>query len=110
MTTLAAPSASLSSTRTKALVAALVLAGFGVYSMWVIAGYGYTGFLALAAREPWAMQMLVDLVIACAFAAGWMIRDARKRRLAVWPFVVLTVLAGSIGLLAYVVRRGFVRS
>lgn len=90
-------------------MAALVLAGFGAYSLWVIAGFGYTGFIALAAREPWAMQLLLDLVIACVFAAGWMIRDARKHGLTVWPFVVVTVFAGSIGLLAYVVRRGVAR-
>lgn len=108
MTTLAATSR-VSSLRTKALIAALVLAAFGAYSLWVIAGFGYTGFLTLAAREPWAMQLLLDLVIACVFAAGWMVRDARKHGIVVWPYIVVTVLAGSIGLLAYVIRRGFVR-
>ena len=87
-------------------MAALVLAAFGAYSLWVVAGYGYTGFLSLAAREPWAMQMLLDLVIACSFGIGWMIHDARKRSISAWPFVVTTLALGSIGLLAYVVRRG----
>ena len=108
-TTLAAPSASASSLRTKAAYAALVLAAFGAYSFWVIAGYGYTGFLSLAAREPWAMQLLLDLVIACSFGIGWMVPDAKQRGITVWPYVVTTIFAGSIGLLAYVVRRGLAR-
>ena len=87
----------------KLLVALGVLLAFTLYSLWVVAGHGYTGFLALAAREPWAMQMLLDLVIACSFGLGWMFADAKKRALTTWPFVVMTVFLGSIGLLGYYV-------
>jgi hypothetical protein len=93
---------------TSSKVAALVLAAFGAFSIWVVAGHGYTGFLSLAAREPWGLQMLLDLVIACSFGIGWMIHDARKHAIKTWPYVVATLLLGSIGLLAYVVRRGLV--
>jgi hypothetical protein len=104
MTTIAAPPSTSSSTLLS--TAAVVLAAFGAYSLWVVAGHGYTGFLSLAAREPWAMQMLLDLVIACSFGIGWMVHDARKRGITTWPFVITTLALGSIGLLAYVVRRG----
>ena len=104
-----APTSTRSSGRPLALVAALVLAGFGAFSVWVVASQGYFGFLALAGREPWALQMLLDLVIAATFASGWMIADARRRRITVWPYLVLTVVLGSIGILAYGVRRAFVR-
>ena len=91
----------------KALLAAAVLIPFTVYSLWVVAGFGYTGFLALAAREPWAMQMLLDLAIACSFGVGWMFGDAKKRNLPrPYPFLVATLLLGSIGLLGYVIYRG----
>lgn len=93
----------------KTLIAAAILAGFAAYSLWVVAGHGYTGFLVLAWREPWAMQMLVDLVIACGFGIGWMMRDAKKHQITTWPFIVTTVALGSIGLLGYVVVRGFTR-
>ena len=93
--------------RPLALVAALVLAGFGAFSVWVVATQGYFGFLAVAGREPWALQMLLDLVISASFAAGWMIADARRRRIAVWPYLVVTVFLGSIGILSYCVRRAF---
>jgi len=96
-----------SSGRPLALVAALVLAGFGAFSVWVVASQGYFGFLALAGREPWALQILLDLVIAASFASGWMIADARRRRIAFWPYLVVTVFLGSIGILAYCVRRAF---
>ncbi len=105
-TTFVAPTADLSSLRARALVAAAVLLPFLAYSLWVIAGFGYTGFLALAMREPWAMQMLLDLVIACAFGVGWMVRDARSHGITTWPFIAMTLATGSVGLLAYVVWRG----
>jgi hypothetical protein len=51
--------------------------------------------------------MLIDLVIACAFAVTWLVRDARKRGIASWPFVAATLLLGTIGVLAYCVPRSF---
>lgn len=95
------------SLRSKALVAGAILAVFTAYSLWVIAGHGYTGFLSLAMREDWAMQLLLDLVIACSFGVGWMIHDGRKHSITTWPFVIATAFVGSIGLLGYVVWRGF---
>ena len=92
--------------RHQALVAAAVLAAFGVYSIWVVLGHGYLGFLEVARDHDWGMQMLLDLAIACAFGIGWMTADARKRGISTAPFVVMTLFLGSIGLLAYVVRRG----
>jgi hypothetical protein len=88
------------------VVAALVLAGFGAFSLWVVATEGYFGFLQAAGRERWALQMLLDLVIALTVAIGWMRGDARRRGIAMWPYVIATILLGSIGVLAYLVRRG----
>jgi hypothetical protein len=109
MNTLAAsPSVSASplSLRGKAALAAIVLVPFTAFSLWVVAKHGYLGFLTLAGNEPWALQILLDLAIACSFGIGWVVGDARKRGLAAWPYVVATVFLGSIGILAYVVRRG----
>ncbi len=97
------------SLRGQAIAAAVVLAAFGAFSVWVIAGHGYTGFLALADREPWALQMLLDLVIASSFALTWLRADARKHGFTAWPYYVGTVFLGSIALLAYVVRRGLAK-
>ena len=94
------------SLRGKALIAALLLVPFTAFSLWVVARYGYTGFLTLAGNEPWGLQILLDLVIACSFGIGWVAGDARKRGIAAWPYVVMTIFLGSIGILSYVVRRG----
>ena len=88
------------------IVAALVLTPFTVFTLDVVASHGLLGFLTLAGDEPWALQVLLDLGIAGSFAIGWMVADARRRGLTVWPFVIATVTCGSIGLLSYVIRRG----
>lgn len=112
MTTLTASPSDLSAhagpstVRRTALLAAAVLVPFTAYSLWVVAGFGYTGFLSLAMREPWAFQLLLDLVIACSFGIGWMSADARRRSIASWPFIPVVLAMGSIGLLGYVVWRG----
>jgi hypothetical protein len=111
MTSLAAsaPSASsrpVAALRIQAFTAAVILAAFGAFSLWVVYGHGYTGFLSLAGREPWALQMLLDLVIALSFALGWLRADARRRGIAAWPYFAVTIVLGSIGILAYAVRRG----
>lgn len=100
-------STGLSITRPTQIAATVVLAAFTGFSVWVAVSYGPLGFLSLARDEPWGMQMLLDLAIACSFGIGWMAHDARKRKLSIAPFVVMTICLGSIGLLAYVVRRSF---
>ena len=112
MTTMAlsaTPSSSTppSATRTTTTaLAAIVLIAFVGFSLWVVGNHGLLGFLTLAGREPWALQLLLDLAIACSFGVNWMVRDARGRGLAAWPFVVAVVLVGSMGLLGYVIVRG----
>jgi len=85
------------------LLAAIVLLPFAAFSTWVVWRHGYFGFLSLARAEPWALQMLLDLVIACSIAIGWMRADARKHGVNVVPYVIATIALGSIGPLAYLV-------
>lgn len=103
--TLPVPASDASKVRTQAVVAAVILVAFSAFSLWVIAGHGYFGFLTLAGREPWAMQMLIDLVLACSFGLAWLSNDAKRRGIPRWPFVIATVFLGSVGLLDYLVYR-----
>jgi hypothetical protein len=103
MTTTAIPAPAI---RLFTLIATALLAVFGAFSMWVVVTQGYFGFVRLAGREWWALQLLLDLVIALSFAIGWMKADARKRGIAIWPYVVAVIFLGSLGILAYCVRRG----
>ncbi|MEO7735971.1 MAG: hypothetical protein ABIY55_33755, partial [Kofleriaceae bacterium] len=78
------------------------------FSIWVVATQGgYLGFVELVRRDRWGLQLLLDLLIMSWFALGWVRSDARKRGIATWPYVVATLLLGSIGILSYCVRRAF---
>lgn len=83
----------------------LVAVAFTVYSTFVAIEHGYTGFLTVAAAEPWAMQMLIDLLIALTIVSGLVVVDARRRGVAAWPWLVGTVLLGSVAPLWYLALR-----
>lgn len=93
------------SPRVSLLVFGIVLLAFGAYTGVVVANHGYTGFLVLAAEEPWGGQMFVDLVIALVLFATWMRADAQREGLPFWPYFVAILTTGSIGALAYLVHR-----
>jgi len=90
----------------RVVLPSLALIVFVAWSMWLVADDSYLGFLRLAWREPWAAQMLTDLVVACFLVSSWMIRDARARRLPVAPYLIATLCLGSVGPLAYLIHRG----
>jgi hypothetical protein len=85
------------------LLAAIVLVPFLAYSLWVALTCGFMDLFDVAAREPWAAQLLLDLVITSAFSVQWMIRDARVAGRNPWPFVVATLAVGSVAVLVYIV-------
>jgi hypothetical protein len=78
---------------------------FTAYTLSVMHGHGVVGFLTLAAREPWALQLLIDLLVMLALFAIGVWRDARERGLPRWPCVVLTLVMGSMGALIDLVHR-----
>lgn len=89
----------------KKVVPLLAVIPFTVFSVLVVARHGYFGFLTLAYREPWALQMLLDLTFALFLVGGWMRRDARKHNIPVTPYLVALPLLGSISALFYLVHR-----
>ncbi len=82
-----------------------ILIPFTLLSTWLVIDTGYLAWIRLARREPWALQLFVDLAIACTVFMSWMLRDARARGLRAWPYVPLILTGGSIGILAYLIRR-----
>lgn len=107
MTTLASsPTSPVSTIRLQGLAALAILVAFGGFTLWVMAGHGILGFLTLAGEEPWALQLLLDLVLALSFALGWLRADARKRGIVAWPYYLATLTCGSPALLVYLVHRG----
>lgn len=78
---------------------------FGTISVFALQEVGYWGILEPHFQSWGQGQVLADLVIACLLACIWMVRDAPSRGLSAWPFVAVTLVAGSFGPLAYLVIR-----
>jgi hypothetical protein len=85
------------------LVVAFVL--FSGWSLTIVFSDGLAGLLSMLVRERWSVQLYVDLAIACTVAWTWLAPDAKKHGLTAWPYIIGTVVLGSVGLLAYLVRR-----
>jgi uncharacterized membrane protein YqjE len=83
----------------------LVIAGFGVLSVLALMDVGYLGILAPHFRSWGGAQVFADLVILAVLACSWMLRDSRERGLSAWPFILITLVAGSFGPLLYLVVR-----
>ena len=91
------------SLRLAALLVVIVL--FGALTAVALADVGIVGIF-LPHFQAWGpAQVFADLVILAVLACFWMVRDGRAHGLNPWPFVVLTVLAGSFGPLLYLVMR-----
>jgi hypothetical protein len=75
------------------------------FNSWVIASYGYIGFLEAAHSSLAGIQVLVDLTIALTLVLLWIVRDARERGISWVPYAIATVFLGSVGPLAYLLRR-----
>lgn len=79
----------------------LVLVPFSALSAVALWQHGYVGIF-LFQFQSWAgAQVLADLVIALGLFIVWMWRDARRTGRNPWPWLVLTLLAGSFGPLLY---------
>lgn len=87
------------------LIPLAILLAFGAYSAYALLQVGYFGIWQAGLAGPGSVQLLLDLVIVCLLACAWMVTDARQRGLAAWPFVALTLAAGSFGPLLYLVWR-----
>lgn len=86
---------------------ALVLAAFGAYTTWIVVTdpSHYFGFVWLALRERWGMQMLLDVGLSISLFALWMWPDAKARGIAAWPYLIACLTLGSIGAFAYLLHR-----
>ena len=79
----------------------LVLAPFTGLSLAALWQHGYLGLFEPAFHSLASAQVLADLAIALALFLSWMWRDASRNGRNPWPWVVLTLAAGSFGPLLY---------
>jgi hypothetical protein len=62
---------------------------------------GLAGIFAAIAHSYGAIQIFADLVIALTLVMVWMWRDAKSSGRNIWPWIVITLAAGSFGPLLY---------
>ena len=85
------------------LIVTLILFGaLTAVALWI---HGFWGILAPHFQSFGAGQVFTDLVIALTLVTIWMWRDARASGRAIWPWIVLTLVAGSFGPLIYLLTR-----
>lgn len=96
----------------KVVVPLVAFVAFTTYSLLVVASQGLGALipshLAFGVLG-WPMQVFTDLVLMGVAFLVLAAPDARRRGITFWPYVIVTLVLGSIGMLAYFVRRGLSR-
>lgn len=90
----------------KQIVLALVLVDFLALTAWSIwSSGGVMPIWESTIASPASIQVAVDFAIFAVLAVVWMWRDAKRLGLSPLPWVVATLSTGSVGFLAYLIRR-----
>lgn len=82
-----------------------VTVAFAVLSALAVIHVGYVETVAMHFQNWGLGQVFADLAILAILACIWMVGDARARGLNAWPFVAITLFAGSFGPLSYLIAR-----
>jgi drug/metabolite transporter (DMT)-like permease len=85
----------------KKLVLGVVLAAFSAMTIAAVSQHGYVGIFEYQFRSLAGLQVLADLSIALLLVLAWLWQDARANARNPYPWVVLTLAAGSFGPLLY---------
>ncbi|MGH7290602.1 MAG: DUF2834 domain-containing protein, partial [Myxococcota bacterium] len=85
----------------KIIALGVVLVGFCIFTAEALAEMGLSGFFMAHEANMATRQVFVDLVIGLTILLGFVWRDAQERGLPRLPYLVATLLLGSIGPLAY---------
>jgi hypothetical protein len=88
----------------KLSLAAVVLVAFTSLTAYAIYEVGYLGFFELATANVATITLTCDLVIALGMILIWLVNDARRRGVSAVPYLLITLLLGSVGPLLYVIR------
>ncbi len=78
-----------------------VLAAFSALTLAAVAQHGYLGIFEYQFRNLAGLQVLADLSIALLMVLAWLWQDARAHARNPYPWIVLTLAAGSFGPLLY---------
>ena len=90
--------------RVPAALAVLFLA----WSLWAVGSEGPFGFWIEHSRNAWGNQIWMDLLLSIGVALGFLVPRAVRVGVRPGPWVMLVLLTGGIGLLAFAARVLFV--
>ena len=80
---------------------------FAALNVWALASAGWDGLLSyFTTMGAIDVVAAVDLILALFVGIILIVRNARERSIRPRAFVLLTMLTGSLGLLAYLARHG----
>lgn len=79
----------------------IVLIPFSVLSAAALWQVGYLGLFTRHFADYGTWQVLADLIIAVSFCMYWIWTDAQKTARNAWPWLLLSLVAGSFGPLLY---------
>ncbi|MBE7635306.1 hypothetical protein GUA87_00495 [Sneathiella sp. P13V-1] len=80
-----------------------LLIPFGALTIYALLQHGYIGLIEFQLSTPAGWQVFADLVISLLLVMGWLLKDARDRGLAFWPWFVGTLFLGAIVPLIYLI-------
>lgn len=87
------------------IIAVIVFIAFGIQGLYILGQIGYWAIWTNNLNHLAGQQVLADLFIALSFVMVWMWRDAKAAGRNVWPWIALTLAAGSFGPLIYLLTR-----
>lgn len=85
-------------------VPAGLAAGFAAWSAYAVAADGLLGFWPLHTQSPWGVQVFLDLLLMAVVAWFLLLPRLTAAGLTPWPWLVLVMATGSIGMLAALAR------
>lgn len=92
------------------LLSIAILVPFTLLTLYAVMEVGYVGVFEYQLHSPAGWQVIVDLVVALILVLTWMIPEAKRNGRNPWPFVAITLCAGSFGPLLYLATNKAVAS
>ena len=88
--------------RALVIVTLVLFSAISAIALWQ---HGYWGILTSGFANTASMQVFADLVVALALIMIWMWRDAKASGRPIWPWIAITLVAGSFGPLGYLLSK-----
>lgn len=86
---------------TRRNLALILLVPLLILTIYAIQQVGYVGIFDYHRHSPAGWQVFTDLVIALVLVFVWMVPEAKRTGRNPWPWVIITLILGSIGPLLY---------